>query len=44
MNSIKQTKKAKYPVMVQGGEGLEESEDVLWCTEMERYMAILMIL
>lgn len=31
MNSIKQTKKAIYPVKV----GTEEG-DVLWCTEMER--------
>ena len=35
MNSIKQTKKAIYPVRF---EGMEEDEqgDVLWCTEMER--------
>ena len=46
MNSIKQTKKAIYPVRVGSllgveREGLEEEKeemqgDVLWCTEMER--------
>ncbi|KAL5470745.1 hypothetical protein EMCRGX_G028758 [Ephydatia muelleri] len=31
MNSIKQTKKAIFPVRVNG----EEQGDVLWCTEIE---------
>ena len=36
MNSIKQTKKAIYPVKIDSfGEG-EDQGDVLWCTEMER--------
>ncbi len=35
MNSIKQTKKAIFPVRYQGGSE-EEEGDVLWCTEMER--------
>lgn len=35
MNSIKQTKKAIFPVRFQGS-GEEEQGDVLWCTEMER--------
>ena len=34
MNSIKQTKKAIYPVKVEGQ--AEDEGDVLWCTEMER--------
>ena len=33
MNSIKQTKKAIFPVRVDW----EEQVDVLWCTEIERY-------
>ena len=33
MNSIKQTKKALMPVQVQ------DEGDVLWCTEMERYIS-----
>lgn len=40
MNSIKQTKKAIFPVRVEvGAMGEEDDEDgdVLWCTEMERY-------
>ena len=36
MNSIKQTKKAIYPVRLEGMEEGEEQGDVLWCTEMER--------
>ena len=42
MNSIKQTKKAIYPVRFEGegGEG-EEQGDVLWCTEMERSVYLL---
>lgn len=40
MNSIKQTKKAIFPVRVEvGAMGEEEDDedgDVLWCTEMER--------
>ena len=42
MNSIKQTKRAIFPVRVTSGgmfdvTGEEEEEgDVLWCTEMER--------
>jgi hypothetical protein len=44
MNSIKQTKKALYPVSVGGGGMLsdptaasdDDDVDVLWCTEMER--------
>ena len=35
MNSIKQTKKAIFPVRFEGQEE-EEQGDVLWCTEMER--------
>ena len=47
MNSIKQTKKAFYPVKMgpmlgewEKGKGRDEEmqEDVLWCTEMERYI------
>lgn len=38
MNSIKQTKKAIFPVMVKVG-GHQEEEDVLWCTEMERLVS-----
>ena len=44
MNSIKQTKKAIYPVKVEGGgaggEWAEPEGDVLWCTEMERYRLV----
>ena len=36
MNSIKQTKKAIFPIKVAGDD--EEEGDVLWCTEMERYV------
>ena len=44
MNSIKQTKKAIFPVRVEGGimtdpaagYSIDEDVDVLWCTEMER--------
>jgi len=36
MNSVKQTKKAIMPVHMEG-----EGGDVLWCTEMERYIYIL---
>ena len=36
MNSIKQTKKAIYPVRFEGTKEGEEDGDVLWCTEMER--------
>ena len=43
MNSIKQTKRAIFPVRVIGGiitdptAADDEDVDVLWCTEMERY-------
>ena len=40
MNSIKQTKKAIYPVRLQGMEEGEEQGDVLWCTEMERSVRV----
>ena len=40
MNSIKQTKKAIYPVKLQGMEEGEEQGDVLWCTEMERSVRV----
>ena len=33
MNSVKQTKKAIMPVFMDG-----EGGDVLWCTEMERWV------
>lgn len=42
MNSIKQTKKAIYPVRFDGP-GVKEGEedgDVLWCTEMERSVCV----
>ena len=36
MNSIKQTKKALMPVKVDS-----EGDDVLWCTEMERLVHVI---
>ena len=40
MNSIKQTKKAIYPVRFDGVNEREEDGDVLWCTEMERSVCV----
>ena len=42
MNSIKQTKKAIYPVRFDGVKEGEEDGDVLWCTEMERSVCVCM--
>ena len=36
MNSIKQGKKCAYPVRVNG----QDEGDVLWCTEMERWVGL----
>ena len=43
MNSIKQTKKAIYPVRFDGMDEGEEQGDVLWCTEMERLVILYML-